>query len=140
MATNADIGHGAKYEIWNPALNPAAYVALAEVVNIDPGSDEADLIDATHMDSPNNRREYIGGLIDGAEGTVELNYVPGSATDLLIRARHSLQDTQNHRITFPNGVKLVFPGIVRSIGRSVPVADKMSMSVTVKKAGAESWS
>lgn len=139
MATSADIGHGTIYEVWDPSLTTPAFVALAEVLNIEPGEESADLIDATHMASPNNRREFIGGMIDGGEGTVELNYVPGSATDVLLRARHTAQDTQDHRITFPNAVVLTFPGIVRSIGRSIPVDDKMTMTVTVKVAGAPAW-
>lgn len=139
MATSADIGHGTTYEIWDPALGTPAFVALGEVVNIDIGGDEADLIDVTHMDSPNNRREFIGGLIDGTESSIELNFVPNSATHQLLLARLTAADTQQHKITFPNAVTVTFDAIVRSVGSTVPVGDKMSLTFSAKKTGSDTW-
>lgn len=139
MTTEADIGHGTKYEVWDTTLGTPAYTLLGEVTNVDPGSDESDLIDATHMQSPGSRREFIGGLIDGGEGTIEFNFVPGNATHVLLRTYLSTRVTENHRITFPNGKRVTFPAIVRGISTPTPVDDKMVMTATVKKAGDETW-
>lgn len=139
MATSANIGHGLTYEIWDPDLGTPALVTLGEVTDVDLGGDESDLIDVTHTASPGNRREYIGGLIDGGEITVELNFVPGNATHTLLRARLTARDTQQHQITFPDGDVLTVNAIVRNISRTAPVADKMSMSFTAKKTGDETW-
>lgn len=140
MATSADIGHGSSYEIWDTTLGTPAYTTIGEVTAIDPGNDEAELLDATHMASPNNRREYIAGLIDGGEGTVEVNFIPNDASHTLVRTYLDSGASENHRITFPNGAQVVFPGIVRGISTPVLVDQKMVMTFTVKKAGAETWS
>lgn len=138
MATSADIGSTTTYEIHDPDVSPN-YVVLGEVVSIDLGGDESDLIDVTHMASPDNRREFIGGLIDGGEISVELNFVPNNATHQLLRARLTAGDTQNHRITFPGGETVTVGCIVRSISATVPVGDKMSLTFTAKQTGTATW-
>lgn len=139
MATQATIGLGTVYEIFDAEGSPNDYIVLGEVTNIDLGSDESDLIDATHSASPNSRREYVGGLIDGGEASVDLNFVPGSATHALLRARQEARTASSHRITFPDGDVVTFDAIVRSISRTVAMDDKMTMSFTAKKTGAEVW-
>ena len=139
MATNAGIGYGTTYEIWDPDISTPALVTLGEVKNVDLGSDETDLIDVTHNASPDRRREFIAGLIDGGEASVELNFVPNSTTDALLRARQTAGDTQQHKVTFPDGSSVTFDAIVRSVGRAVPVDDVMSQTFTAKKTGAEVW-
>ncbi|WP_199925140.1 phage tail tube protein [Neorhizobium sp. SOG26] len=70
----------------------------------DAGRVVADCIDTTHMQSPGRRREYIAGLIDNGEASFEINYIPGSDTDILLRTLMDSGETVQHRITFPNGV------------------------------------
>ncbi|RYE64060.1 MAG: phage tail protein, partial [Oxalobacteraceae bacterium] len=84
--TEARIGYGTRYEIWNATLPVPAFVFVAEVTSVTPGAASADRIDATHMMSPGRRREYIAGLIDNGEASFEINWVPGSATDELLRS------------------------------------------------------
>lgn len=142
MATNASLGIGTTYAVYDTSVSPEAYTDLGEVTNIDLGTDEIELIDVTHMDSPNNTREYIAGLKDGGEVTLTLNYDPSNATDVLLRDLQTAGTTVNHRVTFNDGspaTTLTYPAIVRSIGRQVPVDSRMEMTVTIKKAGAETW-
>lgn len=82
--TAASIGYGSFFHISED--NGATWIELAEVFDITPPNDTVDEIDATHMQSPNRTREFIPGLIDPGEASFEMNFVPGSASDLKVAA------------------------------------------------------
>lgn len=140
--TDAKIGYGTKYEIWDASLTTPAYVEVAEVINVTPGEASADRIDATHMQSPNRRREYISGLIDSGEASFEINWVPGSDTDVLLRDLFESGDSVNHRITFPGAaprVTVVYEASIIGFSKAVPIDDRMTATITVAVSGAETW-
>jgi len=133
--TDVTIGYNSKYAIYSAG----AFVDIAEVINITPGEAVADRVDATHMQSPGRRREYISGLIDSGEATFELNWIPGSATDVLLRGLFTSGDTVDHRITFPNGVTLVFEASIIGFSKVIPIDDRMTATITVAVSGEETW-
>lgn len=59
---------------------------LVEVVSFNLPSDSVERIETTHLKSPNRRRQYTTGLIDGGEVEIVLNFRSGSDTDLLLEA------------------------------------------------------
>lgn len=63
---------------------------------------EADEHEVTHLKSPDRMKEFIAGLRDGGDMTVQLNYVPGGATDLLLTAAAETGDTRAIRIIIPD--------------------------------------
>ena len=73
MATNAAIGHGTLWKRGNGASPTEAFATVAEVTAISGPGISRDTIDATHMESPDRFREFVGGLRDGGEVTVTLN-------------------------------------------------------------------
>jgi hypothetical protein len=75
---------------------------LAEVVSCTFPQDQADEVEVTHLQSPGRRKEYKAGLIDGGDCTVTLNYVPGSATDVLLTAAKNTADTRKVRFEIPD--------------------------------------
>lgn len=135
--TTATIGWGA--QLW---LDSAANVLteLAEITGISLPNPQVADIEATHFKSPNRRREYIAGLIEDGEGTFELNYDPGSATDVIIRAAISDGVTRSYKIVVPDGTGAtwVITGecIVKGYERNVPIDDRMTASITVRFSGA----
>lgn len=137
--TDAMIGYNTAYAIWDATLSTPAYVDIAEVINVTPGASTADRIEATHMKSPNRRREYIAGLIDNGEATFEINWVPGSATDELIRQHFEAGTAANHRITFPNNVTVIFEAVITGYEKESPIDDRMTATITVAVSGAETW-
>lgn len=139
--TAAKIGYGSTYEIWDASLVTPAFVEVAEVINITPGEATADRVDATHMQSPGRRREYISGLIDNGEASFEINWVPGSETDELLRALFASGDTVEHRITFPGtpGVTLTFDASIIGFSKAIPIDDRMTATITVAVSGEETW-
>ncbi len=133
MTTNADIGHGSSLGIYNGST----YDDLAEVTSITPPGYTRDAIDATHMASPNDFREYIAGMMDAGECEVEINYVP-SASDAVIAAMIAGPGAASggqFQITFPNSVTWTFQAIVTSYQPGAPDDDKMTASVTFKITG-----
>lgn len=130
--TEASIGYGSTFAMADPAT-PTVFVDIAEVFNITPPSDTDDLVDATHMGSPNRTREFIPGLTDPGECAIEMNFVPGSAADTAIQAAKGTRKIC--RITFPNGVTWTFTGIRQGYEPAVPNEDKMTATVTFKVSG-----
>ena len=83
MTTNASIGHGNLFQIRDGS--PLVWTTVAEVTNITPPAIARDAIDATHTESPDGWREFVPGLKDGGQVSIDLNFVPDSnSTDLLL--------------------------------------------------------
>lgn len=131
--TQASIGYGSFFHISED--NGSTWIELAEVYDITPPNDTVDEIDATHMQSPNRTREFIPGLIDPGEASFEMNFVPGSASDLKIAALKVAGARVKCRITFPNAVTWVFSGWVSGYEPAVPTDDKMTATVTWRVTG-----
>lgn len=131
--TAASIGYGSFFHISRD--NEATWIELAEVMEITPPNDTVDEVDATHMQSPNRTREFIPGLIDPGEASFEQNFVPGSASDLLIAEIKTAGERVKCRITFPNGVTWKFSAWVSGYEPAVPTDDKMTSTVTWRVTG-----
>lgn len=130
--TQAAIGYGSLFEY--SLNNGGTWNTLAEVTNITPPSDTVDVLDATHMQSPNRTREFIEGLVDPGEASFEMNFIPGSPADVAIRGFRGAGRI-SCRITWPNGTIWTFKGIMTSYAPAAPTADKMTATVTFKVTG-----
>lgn len=134
--TDAKIGWGSSFAIGDGATPTETFTPLAEVLNVTPPSDTVDIIDATHMASVNRTREYIPGLIDPGEASIEMNFVPGSAADLAIQALKGLSVTTNFQIIFAPGgsgaVTWTFAGFLTGYEPAAPFDDKMTATVNIK--------
>lgn len=131
--SDAGIGYGTYFHISQDA--GATWFAIAEVYDITPPSDTVDQVDVTHMQSPSRRREFIAGLSDPGSASFEMNFVPGSASDLKIQEIRGTGEQVLCRITFPNAVTWRFTGQVESYEPAVPTEDKMTASVSFKVSG-----
>src|SRR5690349_8099838 len=80
----------------------AGLVELSEVREVGFPQDETDEHEVTHLRSPNRRKEFIQGLIDGVEFTASFNYVPGGATDLALTDAKDDGTTRKVRIVIPD--------------------------------------
>lgn len=113
----------------------SSWIEMGEVFDITPPSDTVDQVDVTHMQSPNRRREFVSGLSDPGSASFEMNFVPGSASDLKIQEIRGTGEQVLCRITFPNSVTWQFTGQVESYEPAVPTEDKMTASVSFKVSG-----
>lgn len=134
METEAEIGLGSTFEL-HDGENPGDFDEIAEVTNITPPSDNVDVHDATHMQSPNRTREFIEGLNDPGECSFEMNFIPGGDGDVKIQAWRATRGRRQCRITFPNQVAWTFSGLLTGYEPAVPVDDKMTATVTIKVTG-----
>lgn len=81
--TAAKTGWGGEFWLDNAS---DSLTELVEVVSFTLPNGETESLDATHLKSPNRRREKIAGMIDDGDMEVVLNHVAGSPSDLLISA------------------------------------------------------
>lgn len=137
-ASVALLGYGSSFQIQS-ASSPDVFTELQEVISITPPSATLDQIDVSHMTSPNRRREFISGMTDSGECSLEMNWVPGSASDDILFDLLSLgvgvSRLRAMRITYPNGVTDSFSGELTGYEPAVQVDDKMTITVTFKVTG-----
>lgn len=137
MTTQARIGYGTLFKTGNGA-SPEVFTTLAEVVNITPPSMARDTVDASHMQSPNAWREFIAGMKDGGEISLELNLVPGGVALISVMEEFALSGSsalKNRQIVFPDGSTLACAAILTNAEPDAPLDDKMPLSVTLKVSG-----
>lgn len=129
MATNADIGLGIIFELYNGS----GYDTLGEVFHVSPPNEQAPDIDVTHYGS--TAREFIPGLTDFGDVTLQMNYVPGGTTETAILAAKTAGVARSHRLTWPNGRTWTFDGIVKGWEIDPPVDNRMVATMTSKVTG-----
>lgn len=132
MSTQAAIGFGTLFKV-RTATGPDVFTTIGEQTNVTPFGVSVDSIDASHMQSPNAWREFIAGLKDAGEASVDINYVPGGSTETLLFSL--LGSAQVFRTVFPSGAIAQYSGIITEISPETPLDDKMAVSLTVKISG-----
>lgn len=144
MTTNARIGHRALFQIFDSTASPPAWTTVAEVTSITPPQFAKDAIDATHTESPEGFREFIGGLKDAGQVSVELNLVPKGPTMALLLGAFDLDAAFQARILFPDGDPQASPitcsiwaflAIITGFTPEAPVEGKMTATATFKISG-----
>ncbi|MFI7014152.1 phage tail tube protein [Streptomyces sp. NPDC050164] len=113
---------------------PEVFEDLANVTNITPPGIERETYDVTAHDSPDAWREFIGGLKDGGEVEIELNYDPRIHDELI--ADFADKDPRNYKIMFPGTLgSWAFAAIMSGFESEAPHDDKLSATVTFKVSG-----
>lgn len=142
MAEDTEASTGYAGEVWLSTDDTTANLAeLVQVVSFSLPSDTSERVETTHLKSPNRRREYTSGMIDGGELEVTLNFRPGTDTDLLIEAALAAGDERAARFNVPElGVPaytydttVVVTGYDKG---SVEADGKMEATVTMAVSGA----
>lgn len=142
MTTEARIGWGGEFQL-SSSSSAAGLVEIGEVVSFGLPDDETDEVEVTHLKSPNRRREFISGLVDGGEVEVSLNYVPGSASDILIRAAKEAADVRAVRFIIPGtdgtaAWQITTSGFVKGYARGpIQVGDKIEATLRIRITGAQ---
>lgn len=139
--SNARIGYGTLLER-RLTTSPETYQLLAERVSLGGPSLARDAPDVSHMDSPGGWREFIPGLKDGGEISVEGNFVPTDASQNADTGvlNEFESDVRGHwRITFPNTgsppVQWEFDAIMTGFELDMPNDDKLTFTATLKVSG-----
>lgn len=132
MTTNAGIGYGTVLRL-ALASAPTAFTYIREVFDITPPSQTDENVKASHFQSPNRTHEYIAGWTEPGEASAQMNYVPGSATDLfLISIKGKALIAQ---VIFPNGVRIQFNCTRGAYETAIPNEDRMTATLGLKVSG-----
>jgi hypothetical protein len=138
MTTNVGIGLGSQFWLANAS---AVLTQLDELLSVTPPNPQIDDVEATHMAS--TAKEFIAGLTDYGSGDFEFNFIPGNATDVLIRAAIVDKVARAFKIVLPiaNGTHQEITGncIVKGWVPSDPIADRMTATLTVRFTGTPSY-
>lgn len=120
-------------------LDPGTtFETIANVTNIGGPERTRETIDVTSHDSPDQYMEFIGGLKDGGEISLDVNYDPAETT-------HDLDDdfddttARNYQIVILPDTEdehtWAIRGILTQLGDEFPYDDKMGRSMTIKVTG-----
>lgn len=137
--TQARIGYGTLFK-YGDGASPEVFTTVAEVYEISGPSLSREIPDATHMESPDGYREFLGGLKDGGEVTIEANFLPAHASQNASTGVISFFDAgerRNYQIVWPTSptTSWQFAAVVQSVEPAAPVDDKLNLSVTFKLSG-----
>ena len=118
--------------------SPEVYTAISEVFSISGLGAANELIDVTNFDSA-GAREFIGGLADGQEVTIEANYIGQDTQQDLFTAVVVAKSNRSFQIlhtgSSPNAV-FTFTGTPISWEITPSVDDKNVITWVVKISGA----
>lgn len=134
MATNAAIGYGTAFKRGDGA-DPEVFAALAEVTAINGFSMSKDTVDATHMTSTNRYREFISGLRDAGEISIEINFDADSTEIANAFTDFNANVSRNYQIVWADTSDFEFAGFCVGLETGAPVDDKMTATLTYKITG-----
>lgn len=139
MTTAVETGIGSTFKLADAS---AVLTLIGEPTGIPIPSGSADLIEASHYGSVDYKDFIASPLKDGEEADLVMNWVPGSATDTLLR--NAVNETRAFEISIPAGQGATTDGtykftgsvLVRNYVRENPFDDKRTGTLTVKWVGA----
>ena len=110
---------------------------VAELTNIGGPGVKADIIDVTSHDSPDKFREFIAGVKDGGEISIEGNFIPTDTTGQVAAYNRLTDGVQGIFYTFfPSAVgEWLFNGQVTALENTAAYEDQLGFSATVKVTG-----
>jgi predicted secreted protein len=116
-------------------LKYAAGTTVGELSSITGPSIAAETIDVTSHESADGFREFIGGLRDGGEISIEGNFIQDDAGQLALLASLNSGAVESFVILFTDSAQFAMSGIVTAFEVGAPMDDKISFSATIKISG-----
>lgn len=109
----------------------SALSTVVEVTKIGGPNLKADSIELTHMTSDNRFREYISGLLEGGEVSLELNYTKAQCAAIAT----ALGTTDTFTLTLSDSSTWVFTGFINALGQETPHDGKISNTAGIQVSG-----
>ncbi|EZP57430.1 phage tail tube protein [Sphingomonas sp. RIT328] len=134
--SEAQSGYGTGFFLTPPG---GAKTEIDEVIKVPFAEETTETFEKTHLKSPGRRKEYGAGLIEPGEDTLEINYIPGSPTDVVLREAHASGKPHAYETYLPapddKWWKISGFLIVKSRGRAIPINDRMTQTINVQFTG-----
>ncbi|SRR6266516_4456437 len=121
-----------------------SYTTVAECQDISGPDLGADTTEMTNHDSPTAGagflpwKEFVGGLAEGGEVTLDLNFLTGNATHSAILNKLGSKTKTSYRIVFPAGgagATWTFDAFVTKFSPKAPIGDRLSAAVSFRVTG-----
>lgn len=113
------------------------YIAIAEVTGFAGPTTEANEIEVTTLAS--TTKEFIAGLADNGEVTMEVNAVPSDTQHNQVRSDIIAGTTRSYQIDFADGsitnTTYTFDAFVKSFPFSAAADDKLAGTITLRISG-----
>ncbi|MEV1006131.1 phage tail tube protein [Streptomyces sp. NPDC049881] len=114
---------------------PGTFVTVAESTSISGPGLSKEALDATSHQSPDAHMEFVGGLIDPGEVSVDVRYDPSLHDDLI--AHMAVDQPEPYRIIWPTAEQTTwtFDAIMTGFEPEGPYDDLLTASLTFKVSG-----
>lgn len=115
--------------------SPEVFTTIAEINSIDGPGGQANEIDVTDLSS--TAKEYLIGLQDEGDVTLEINYIPQNTQHAQLRSDKASATQRNYRITFTDSpaTTWTFAAYVKGFSISNSVDDRTVASVVLRVTG-----
>ena len=117
------------------AASPEVFTTISEVKSIDGPGGQANEIDVTDLNS--SSKEFVLGLQDEGDITLDLSYIPKDTQHALLRSRRASGDIGNFRLTFTDSpaTTWTFAALVKGLSISNGVDAITAGSITLRVSG-----
>lgn len=114
---------------------PEVFTAIANATNITAPGLARNTIDVSAHDSPNKYMEFVGGMIDPGEVSIDVNYDP-TEHDTLVADLED-EDPRNYELVFPDTANTTwsFAAVLTGFEATAPYDDKLTATLTYKVSG-----
>lgn len=105
-----------------------------EIVSVSGPNITRDMIDATHTGSPDGYKEFVGGMRDGGEITLELNMTSATSSPSTLMDQTAPAEFS---IAFPSPISKTVSGtaLLQSWSPNGSATDKCTVSIGLKVSG-----
>ena len=127
---------GIAFQRSDMATPTPVFTAIGNVTSVSGPEIERETYDVTAHDSADGWREFIGGLKDGGEVSLEINYDPDKH-DVLI-ADFGDTTARDYKMVWPaaaGGGNWAIKAFLTGFSQEAPVDDKLSAELTFKVTG-----
>lgn len=120
--------------VWEIELTPTFFTAVADVTSIDLLDVDVDTIDVSSHDSTAQWREFIAGMKDAGELSMDINYDPALHAAIFTEVGGN---PKAHRFTLTDAgaATVACDALVTGFKAQAPFDDKLSATVTIKVTG-----
>lgn len=125
------IGYGSTVRVGVGAT--PTWTTLDLVGDIELPDEQVDEVEVTHQKSPGRRKQFIAGLTDGGSVGVPINYIPGNATDVLLKTLRASREQVLLEITpSEDGSPETYSAYLSGYSRAAPIGAKMTATATFR--------
>jgi predicted secreted protein len=116
---------------------PEVFTAIANVKNFKGPGMKRDIYDSTTHDTPEGWRTKRGGLKDGGDVELDINFDP--ANHSLLIEDFDDPDPRNYRLIWPDGTQCALTAVLSELSPASPHDDLLTASIKFAVSGKPVW-